>query len=147
VVVGITPNRRQRIGRKRDEVLQCEPPCDVFSMGIQPAILVYHENGRQLGRCFGTGVLAEWPDEVAADVAISIGRGYGLVARLDSLVVFANLLPECVVRHQRLDNCLRTKASNCETLHSTKEVTTADLAVNVTCVQFHRSTASAGIFI
>src|SRR5262245_42242700 len=100
-------------------------------MGIQPAILVYDENGRQLGRFFVTGILAEWPDEVPPDVAISIGRGYGFVGRLDSLVVLANLLPECVVRHQRLDNRLRTKASNGETLHSTKEVTTADLAVNV----------------
>src|SRR5437867_8233611 len=93
VVVGISTDRRQRIGRKCDEVLQCEPPCDVFGMGIQPAVLVYDKNGRQLGRCFGTAILAEWPDEVAPDVAISIGRRYGLVARLDSLVVFANLLP------------------------------------------------------
>src|SRR5437762_13940744 len=107
-------------------------------MGIEPAIFVYDENGRQLGRCFGTRILAGWPDEVAPNVAISIGRGYGLVGRLDSLVVFANLLPQCVVRHQRLHNYLRTEASNGETLHSTKELTTADLAVNVTCVQFHR---------
>ena len=62
-------------------------------MGIQPAILVYDENGRQLGRCFGSAILAKWPGEVAPDVAISVGRGYGFVRRLDALVVFANLLP------------------------------------------------------
>src|SRR5437762_8099901 len=102
-------------------------------MRIQSAILVYDENGRQLGRFFVTSILAERPGEIAANVPVSIGRGYRLVGRLDSLVVLADLLPQCVVRHQRLNDCLRTKASNGETLHPTKEVTTIDLNVNVTC--------------
>src|SRR5207237_6851208 len=101
-------------------------------------ILVYDENGRQLGRFVFTSILAEWPDEIAPNVPVSIGRGYGLVGRLDSLVVLANLLPQCVVRHQRLNNYLRTKASNGETLDPTKEVTAIDLTVNITCIQFHR---------
>src|SRR5215831_8162559 len=105
-------------------------------MRIQAAILVYDENSRQFGRVCVPGVLTERPDEVAPDVSVSVGRGYRLVGRLDSLVVLANLLPQCIVGHQRLDNRLRAEARNGETLHSTQEITTADLTVNVTCVQF-----------
>src|SRR5262249_17082037 len=102
-------------------------------MGIQSAILVYDENGRQLGRFFIAGVLAVRPRKIAFDVPISKGGGYRLVAGFDSLIVLANLLTQCVVRHQRLDNHFRSKTSNGETLHPIKELTTTDLSVNVTC--------------
>src|SRR5262249_53477061 len=106
-------------------------------MRIQTAILVYDENARQFGRVCIPSVLTEGTDEVAPDVSVSIGRGYSLVRCLNSLVVLANLLPQCIVRHQRLDNRLRTKACNGETLNPTQESATTDLTVNVTCVQFH----------
>ena len=73
VVARITADRRQRVRRKGDEVLQREPPRDVLGMRIETAILVDDENRGQFCGRFAPGRLAERPDEIAADLPIAIG--------------------------------------------------------------------------
>src|SRR5262249_53105026 len=57
---------------------------------------------------------------------------------LDALVVLANLLPQGVVRHQRLDNRRSRETGDGETLNPAEKVTAIDLAMNKLRVQFHR---------
>src|SRR5262245_32151407 len=69
---------------------------------------------------------------------MTVRRGHRLVARLDAIVVLANLLPQGVVRHQRLDNRRSRQAGDGETLRATEKGTTIDLAMNETVVQLDR---------
>src|SRR4029077_15250829 len=73
VVVWITSDGCQRVRCEGDEVLQCESACDVLGMRVEPAILVNDQNSRQFGRGRATRFLAERPDEIPSDIAISIG--------------------------------------------------------------------------
>src|SRR5262245_19004979 len=72
VIVRVAADGGQSVRRKCDEVLERKSPRDIFSMGIQSAILVDDKNGRQFRwrRC--TSVLAEWPDEITSDVTVPI---------------------------------------------------------------------------
>src|ERR1700722_11745857 len=71
VIARITAGGGQCIRRKRDEVLQREAACNVLGMWIQPSIFMDDENSRQLRGHRSTCILAERPDEIAADVTIS----------------------------------------------------------------------------
>ena len=94
-----------------------------------------NKDGGQLRRRCGTGVLAEGPNEVAADVAVAVRRRNRFVARLDPLVVLTNLLAERVVRHQPLDDRGRSQTGHRELRHAIEEVAARDLAVNILRVQ------------
>src|SRR5262245_20059914 len=73
VIAGITADSGECIRCKRNKVLERESPRNIFRMRIQPTVFVYDEHGRQPDRCFGTRGLAEWPDEIAPDVAVPVG--------------------------------------------------------------------------
>jgi hypothetical protein len=75
---------------------------------------------------------------VVVDALVASRRGHGLVARLGALVVLANLLPQGVVWHQRLDGGRSSQAGDGETLHPVQKVTTTDLAMNKSRVQLYR---------
>ena len=50
LVGGSAAERRQEVGRQRDEAFQRESPGDVADMRVEPAILVDDDDGRQLVR-------------------------------------------------------------------------------------------------
>src|SRR5439155_1779339 len=70
VVTWIPSDRREPVGRKRDEVGEREPARDVLDMRVQAAILVDDHHARALGRGSGARRLYE----IAPDRAIVLWR-------------------------------------------------------------------------
>ena len=68
---------------------------------------------------------------------LPLRRRDGLVGGLDPVIGLGHLLPQSVVRHQRLDNRRRRQTAYRKSLHAVHKVTAADLAVNKEVVEFY----------
>ena len=66
IIIRITANRRQPIGRKSDKIGDRQPARDIPDVGIEAAVLVDDEDDRQ------PGGRAAWPDQITVDAAIAL---------------------------------------------------------------------------
>jgi hypothetical protein len=73
-------------------------------MRIEAPIFVDDDYARQPGGGGAARIGAERADEIAADLAVAVGRGDGDVVGADPLVVLGDLLAQRIVRHQGLDD-------------------------------------------
>ncbi len=95
VVAGISAQRIQRIRREADEARDGQPPGDVLDVGIEPAVLVNHEDGGQTMRDH------LGPRVVALHDASALRRAVALVAHVDRRIVRVDLISQRVVGAQR----------------------------------------------
>ena len=88
-------------------------------------------------RRLGSRVGADGPDEISLDASVPLRRRNGLVAGLDPVVGLGHLLPQRVVRHQRLDDRCRRQAADRKSLHAVHKGAAADHAVNKKVIEFY----------
>ena len=92
--------------------------------------------GNFAGVC-GSRVGADRPDEISFDASVPLRRRDGLVGGLDPVIGLGHLLPQSVVRHQRLDNRCRRQTAYRKSLHAVHKGAAADLAVNKEVIEFY----------
>jgi hypothetical protein len=129
VVPRVASQRAQRVGGQGQEPLDRQPPRDVLDVRVQAAILVDDEDRREL-RVIGLRAGEETPDLPAA-----FGRPVRDVFGADPGVVGRDLLRECVVRAEPLEQRLGRHAAHREGGRTTDEVATAQSAVRVVVVE------------
>ncbi len=83
----VAAERRQRVGRHRQEVVERQAPRDVFDVRIEAAVLVDHEHGRAACPVALAGLA-----HVRLDLAVALRRVDLDPLGLDPLVVLGHLL-------------------------------------------------------
>ena len=97
VVAGIAADRRQAVGRQRDEARDGGAPRDVLDIRIQAAVLVNHEHGRKRARRRSAA-----RDSRASRPSVPPGDGYSTYFALMRVVGERDRLRLDIAREQRL---------------------------------------------
>src|SRR5215813_4674791 len=98
-------------------------------MRVQAAILMDHDDARQLRNVLRACVGADRPNKISLDASIALRGGYGFVAGFDPVVGARDLLAQRIIWHQCTDHrCHRDTAR--ESLHAVYECAAADFSMN-----------------
>ncbi len=126
VITRITPDRGQAIGGQRHVASGGKTAGNVLHIGIEAAIFVHHQNGRQAAVA-GAGR----SHQVTADAAIALRRGHRDGLGADAAVVFRHLYRPGIIGLQHLEQRQRTDAAHGIFLCAFEEITPPDGAMDI----------------
>ncbi len=141
VIARIAADAGQSVRREGNEVFGSEAARDILDVRIQAAILVDHQDSRQLS------VRLRRPDQVPADAAIALRRRDGRVFRLDAGVVLRDLLGPGVVRAQAFPDGRSGHAADGEFLRALQEAPAVEFPVDVLVKQIQQFLRIIGGFL
>src|ERR1035437_7651101 len=124
-VVRVPAERRQRVRREGDEVVDRQTSRDIFDVRIEAAILVHDEYGGQLAGGFCRS------RDVCTHLSGAVRRGVLDASRGDARVRFLDLRRLGKARRERVQECFSGDAGGGIARRRFQEVPSSDDAVNV----------------
>ena len=125
IVARVAAERRDSVGRERDIALDSEPARHVFDIGIEAAVLVHDQDGRQFsGRIRG-------PHQIALDASVALRRRHRDGLGLDATVILRDLDRPGVVRLEHLEQRLCGHAADGKLLRPVEERAAVDATMHV----------------
>ena len=110
---------------ERHETGSTQAARDVFNVRREPAVLVDHENARQLAGGVGR------PHEGSLNLAVALRGRHGHHLDLDALVVFGHLLRPGVIGTEGLQDPEGGQAADGELLRAFQESAAVDIAMDI----------------
>ncbi len=132
VIAGIAADRGQPVGGERDEAGLGHAPRHILDIGVEAPVLMDHDHAGDLAGGLGRA------DQIAADLAIALGRLVGDVLRDDVRVGELDLLRHRIVRAQRGEDPRRAQPGDGEGAGAVEELALGDPAMDVEVVELEQ---------